>query len=59
MIASWQNLLAPLAYTLFRKFLHEDDTEFLLPLGCVYPFDPVKNWMRYIAMYAFQVYTSK
>ncbi|CAH2090563.1 unnamed protein product [Euphydryas editha] len=56
-IAAWQNMLAPLVFTLFRKFVNEEDTEFLLPFGCVYPFDPVKNWMRYITMYTFQTYT--
>ncbi|XP_050344435.1 odorant receptor 4-like [Nymphalis io] len=56
-IATWQNLLTPFLLTLFRKFVLKQDTEFLLPFEYAYPFDPLKNWIRYIVVYVFQILT--
>ncbi|XP_064073172.1 odorant receptor 85c-like [Vanessa tameamea] len=56
LIAICQNMLAPLLLTLIKKFVLQQDTELLLPFGYVYPFDPLKNWFRYIAVYIFQLF---
>ncbi|XP_072930198.1 odorant receptor 4-like [Epargyreus clarus] len=55
--ATWQNIIAPLALTLFRRFVLHQECELQLPFGCVFPFNPVKNWYIYILTYAFQTYT--
>ncbi|XP_052742271.1 odorant receptor 4-like [Bicyclus anynana] len=37
--------------------ISQAEFNFKLLFGCVYPFDPVKNWGRYLAVYAHQSYS--
>ncbi|CAK1543252.1 unnamed protein product [Leptosia nina] len=48
--------MAPALVT-FAKFCLGQDTTYLLPFGFVLPFDPLNHWVRYIAVYSFQVYS--
>nr|AOG12913.1 odorant receptor [Eogystia hippophaecolus] len=54
---SWQYILAPLLETIFRIFILKQETDFLLPFACFYPFDPTDNWIIYIVIYLFEGYT--
>nr|QNS36230.1 olfactory receptor 40 [Mythimna separata] len=56
-IGSFQYLLSPLFETLFRRFILKQDFDLLLPFGSKYPFDPTKNWLIYIVVYIFQLYS--
>ncbi|XP_039757348.1 uncharacterized protein LOC120631732 [Pararge aegeria] len=55
-IAIIQNLVPQLILTVLGK-IRQPDYKFILPLGYVYPFDPVMNWGRYLLVYVFQTYT--
>ncbi|XP_045774261.1 odorant receptor 4-like [Maniola jurtina] len=50
------NLGPQLIYTVVGK-IRQQDFEFILPFGYVYPFDPVRNWGRYLVVYFFQCYS--
>lgn len=57
-LAIIQNLAPQLINTMIGK-IRRDDYDFILPLGYMYPFDPVKNWGRYLLVYFMQCYSSK
>nr|XP_034833097.1 odorant receptor 4-like [Maniola hyperantus] len=50
------NLGLQLIYTVVGK-IRQQDFDFILPFGYVYPFDPVRNWGRYLVVYFFQCYS--
>nr|ALM26230.1 odorant receptor 40 [Athetis dissimilis] len=54
---SFQYLLSPLFETLFRRFILKQDCELLLPFATNYPFNPTKNWLIYLLVYIFQLYS--
>ncbi|XP_052742272.1 odorant receptor 4-like [Bicyclus anynana] len=55
-VAIVQNLCPQLVQTVIGKS-RQNDFNFLLPFGCVYPFDHVKNWGRYLLVYVLQSYS--
>lgn len=57
-LAIIQNLAPQLINTVIGK-IRRDNYDFILPLGYMYPFDPVKNWGRYLIVYFMQCYSSK
>ncbi|KAL0829390.1 hypothetical protein ABMA28_004164 [Loxostege sticticalis] len=55
LIVAWLYMLMPLAETLFRKFILDQEAELMLPYACVYPF-AVDSWATYLGVLAFQIY---
>ncbi|XP_045537056.1 uncharacterized protein LOC106708377 [Papilio machaon] len=56
-LGTWLHLLGPLTSVLFRRFILGQYCELVLPFGSVYPYEPSDSWFKYLATYAFQVYT--
>nr|WCC57693.1 odorant receptor 43 [Papilio xuthus] len=56
-ISTFLHLTGPLTLVLFRQFILGQHCEFELPYGGVYPYDLSDSWFKYLATYAFQVYT--
>ncbi|KAF9803761.1 hypothetical protein SFRURICE_012060, partial [Spodoptera frugiperda] len=54
---SAQYLLSPLFETLFRRFILKQDCKLLLPFASDFPLDHTENWMFYILVYIFQLYS--
>ncbi|KAL0879051.1 hypothetical protein ABMA27_004016 [Loxostege sticticalis] len=54
-IVAWLYMLMPLAETVFRRFVLDQEAELLLPFACIYPF-AVDNWAKYLGVLAFQIY---
>ncbi|KAH9645187.1 hypothetical protein HF086_005732 [Spodoptera exigua] len=54
---SAQYLLSPLFETLFRRFVLKQDCELLLPFASDFPLDHTNNWLYYLLIYIFQLYS--
>ncbi|CAH1636743.1 unnamed protein product [Spodoptera littoralis] len=54
---SAQYLLSPLFETLFRRFILKQDCKLLLPFASVFPLDHTRNWLFYLLVYIFQLYS--
>ncbi|CAF4795988.1 unnamed protein product [Pieris macdunnoughi] len=55
MITAWTTAFAPLVIVLGKLAMGQNINP-LLPYGCVIPFDPLKDWFRYMLVYVFEVY---
>ncbi|XP_045527641.1 odorant receptor 4-like isoform X2 [Pieris brassicae] len=55
MITVWTNAFAPIIIYLGKLAMGQNINP-LLPFGCVIPFDPLKDWFRYILAYVFEMY---
>ncbi|XP_047512135.1 putative odorant receptor 92a [Pieris napi] len=55
MITAWTTAFAPLVIVLGKLAMGQNINP-LLPYGCAIPFDPLKDWFRYMLVYVFEVY---
>ncbi|XP_047521452.1 odorant receptor 4-like [Pieris napi] len=57
MLACWNIELAPGLVTIVKLAMGQD-TILLLPFGVAFPFDPRKNWITYILVYVYEMYSA-